>query len=96
MTAYITVQLVLKDADVFADYRSQASAALAKHGGKILAGGPGSEVLEDTGAGPATAVMAAFPDAEAARAWINDPDLADVHALRKRGAQTMITLLGDL
>jgi uncharacterized protein (DUF1330 family) len=93
MPHYVVVQLILKDAEVFAAYRAKGGAALAKHGGQPIAGGPEIEVLEDTGAGPSTCLIVAFPDAEAARAWINDPELAEVHAMRRDGAQTTILLL---
>ena len=96
MPAYATVQLVLKDKEAFAKYREHAGQALAKHGGKVIAGGPESEVLEDTGAGDCVMVLLAFPDADSARGWINDPELQHIHDMRKAGASTRATLLGDL
>jgi len=35
-----------------------------------------------------------FPDKSAAQAWINDPDLADLHDLRRSAGHTEILLLG--
>jgi uncharacterized protein (DUF1330 family) len=96
MPHYVSVQITVKDPEALETYRGKAMDALAKHGGAPFAGGPQAEVLEDTGAGPATALVIEFPDGDAARGWINDPDLADIHALRQKGAQTMITLLPPL
>ncbi len=93
MPSYAVIQLIETDTEALAEYRAVAGAALKKHGGAPLAGGPGSEVLEDFGAGSTANVIVTFPDAEAARAWINDVDLADVHAMRRKGARTTITLL---
>lgn len=96
MPAYATVQLVLKDMEAFGKYREVAGQALAKHGGKVIAGGPESEVLEDTGAGECVMVLIEFSDAEGARGWINDPELQHVHDMRKAGASTRAMLLGNL
>ena len=67
MPAYATVQLVMKDMEAFAKYREKAGEALAMHGGKVIAGGPNSEVLEDTGAGECVMVLLEFADADGAR-----------------------------
>lgn len=96
MPSYAVVQLIETDADTLATYRQVAGTALEKHGGAPLAGGPGSDVLEDFGAGSTANVIITFPNADAARAWINDPELADIHALRRKGAKTTITLLPEM
>jgi uncharacterized protein (DUF1330 family) len=96
MTHYVAVQIVPKDMEVLNRYFAVGRAALEKHGGKVVAGGPDSKVLEDNGAGDPVKVLAQFPDAASAEAWINDPELADVHAMRREGAHTTITLLPPL
>lgn len=96
MPAYAIVQLTMTDETTFASYREVAGAALAKHGGKVVAGGPNSEVIEDNGLPPNGVALLAFPDAASAKAWIGDPELASVHELRRTGASTRITLLADL
>lgn len=93
MAHYVTVQLVPKEMEVLSRYFAVGKAAVEKHGGKVIAGGPDSKVLEDNGAGDPVKVLIRFPDAETAEAWINDPDLAEVHALRRAGANTTISLL---
>ena len=50
-------------------------------------------MLEENGGGTPASVLLTFPSGEAAQAWIDDPDLADVHNLRRTGANTTITLL---
>ena len=92
MPAYVTVQLKITDAAAFDQYREVAMPALAKHGAKPLSSGK-AEVLYDADVGQTPAVLLEFPNADAARAWINDPEIADVHALRNKGAAATITLL---
>ncbi len=91
MTAYVTVQLKMKDAEAFEEYRKVAMDALAKHRARPVSAG--AEVLHEANVGQHPTVLLEFPDADAARAWLNDPELADVHAKRNRAADTTITLL---
>lgn len=93
MTAYVVVQLEPKDEAKLQAYYKLGGAAVKKHGGTAVAGGPGKTVLEDNGGGIPAHVLLMFPDAEAAQGWINDPALAEVHAMRRSGAHTTITLL---
>lgn len=93
MTHYVAVQLAPKDNEILAQYLKLGGDAVKKHGGKAIAGGPDIKVLEENGAGPATKVLLAFPSAHAAQAWMDDPELAEVHALRRAGAMTTMTLL---
>ncbi|MBX2853886.1 MAG: DUF1330 domain-containing protein [Rhodobacteraceae bacterium] len=92
MPAYVTVQLKITDQAAFDEYRAVAMPALAKHGAKPLSSGQ-AEVLFDADVGQTPAVLLEFPSADAARAWIDDPELVDVHALRNKGAAASITLL---
>jgi len=96
MSHYAVVQLVPTNADALAEYRKDALSAVHKHGGSAFAGGPESIVLEDGGAGATTVLIVRFPDAKAGQAWIDDPDLAALHALRNKGAKSTIVLLPEL
>lgn len=96
MPHYVVVQLAPKDETALSEYFKHGGAAVKKHGGTPIAGGAANTVLEDNGGGIPAKVLLEFPDADAARAWINDPELADVHALRRKGAHTTITLLAPM
>ena len=87
------VHLRITDREALAAYREKAVAALARHGGSVVQAGPAS-VLEGTLPAPDAGAVLHFPSAEAARAWIIDPTLAEVHALRNKGAQSTVFLLG--
>ncbi|MCV2880826.1 DUF1330 domain-containing protein [Actibacterium sp. XHP0104] len=95
MPHFVVVNLAPTDPDTLAAYFKVGGAAVKKHGGKALAGGS-REILESNGGGAQAHVILSFPDAQAARDWINDPELADTHALRRAGAQTTITLLDPM
>ncbi len=93
MTHYVTVQVDVTDPEAMARYRELGYAPVLKHGGKMIAGGPGSEVLEDTGAGTPASVLLAFPDAGAVRDWMDDPEASEVHTLRRKAARSVVSLL---
>lgn len=82
-----------KDAEVFGKYQDVAGAALAKHGGKVLSKTPKPARLEGTLPAPAAMVLLEFPDATAAHAWHDDPELVNIHALRTGGADVSIFVL---
>lgn len=93
MTAYAFVNLAITNPDSFAAYRERAGEALKKHGGAPLEVSKEAEVIEGTEKAPSVAVILTFPDRAAAKAWINDPELKEVHALREGSGSSTITLL---
>lgn len=93
MTTHAVVTITLKDAEAMGAYREKASAALALHGGAVLQASNDLACLEGSGEMPDAVAVLAFPDRVAAQAWINDPTLAPVHALRNKAADTLIILL---
>ncbi len=93
MTAYAFVNLTITNTDSFAAYREKAGGALKKHGGAPLEVSKAPEVIEGSAAAPSVAVIVTFPDREAAKAWINDPELAEVHALREGSGTSNIILM---
>jgi len=96
MTHYVVVQLAPKDDATLQQYFKVGGAAVKKHGGYPIAGGAGKKVIEDNGGGVPAHVLLAFPDAESVDAWMGDPDLAEVHALRRAGAVTTMTMLAPM
>lgn len=77
-----------------AAYREKAGAALAKHGGKVETATPAASALDGSPSIPDVAALLSFPDAESAKAWINDAEFADLHDLRRSAGETEILLLG--
>lgn len=91
---YAYVKLTVTNPKALAEYRDVAGAALAKHGGKVESGAMEFTVLDGAPDMPNAAAVLSFPNKEAAIAWSNDPELADVHALRRSAGGSDILLLG--
>ena len=91
---YAYGELTITNPDAFAEYAKVAGQALAKHGGKPVAATTEPAVLDGTPALPTRAIILSFPDRAAALAWINDPELADAHALRRSAGSSDFVLLG--
>jgi uncharacterized protein (DUF1330 family) len=90
---YAVVSLTVTDKESLAAYGAQAGAALAKHGGKIASASAAPERIEGEATLPNRVVILEFPDKDAAHAWINDPELQEVHALRNASGTCNIVLL---
>ena len=91
---YALFKADIKRPDAMAAYREQAGAALAKHGGKVEHATPSATALDGSPSLPDIAALLSFPDKTAAQTWINDPDLAALHDLRRSAGHTEILLLG--
>ncbi|MEP1962346.1 DUF1330 domain-containing protein [Tateyamaria sp.] len=91
---YAYVKLTVTNPESLAKYRDVAGAALAKHGGKVESAAREFTVLEGAPDVPNMAALLSFPDKDAAIAWSEDPELADVHALRRGAGASDILLLG--
>ncbi|MEP0408679.1 MAG: DUF1330 domain-containing protein [Roseibium sp.] len=85
--------LTVTDPDTLGEYRQIAGEALAKHGGKVVAGDPAPTVLEAAFEAPTLAALLSFPSVEAATAWREDPTLEPIHALRNKGGKSTIVVL---
>ncbi|MEP2642382.1 DUF1330 domain-containing protein [Roseobacter sp.] len=91
---YAYVKLTVTNPQSLAEYREVAGPALAKHGGKVESSARDCTVLDGAPELPDVAVLLSFPDKNAALAWSNDPELAEVHAKRRNAGSSDIHLLG--
>jgi uncharacterized protein (DUF1330 family) len=91
---YAYAKLTVTNPEALAHYREVAGPALAKHGGKAEIASKSLTVLDGSPDTPDLAALLSFPDKAAAIAWANDPDLEDVHALRRSVGGSNILLLG--
>ncbi len=88
------VQLTITNPDRFTAYREKAGEALARHNAQVVQSSrdltaiDGDPQLSDVG------VILAFQDKDSAMSWINDPELASTHQLRRDSGTCNITLLG--
>lgn len=92
MTHYALVTMVVKDSEKLNQYLAVGGPAVAKHSGKPVAGGPNAMPLQEPH-GPTRGVVLAFPSSDNVTEWLDDPELADVHALRNAAADVTILSL---
>ncbi|WP_299148677.1 DUF1330 domain-containing protein [uncultured Tateyamaria sp.] len=93
MTTHAVAMFRVTNAESLTAYREKAADALARHGGQVVQASPDLKVLEGNPVVPDAIAVVSFPDRAAAEAWISDPDLADVHALRRGAGNSEIILL---
>jgi uncharacterized protein (DUF1330 family) len=93
MPAYLIALLRAADLDAQAlhDYRTANTPLIERHGGSFVVRGGRIQSLE--GAAPDRVVVIEFPDADAARAWYEDPDYQAIIALRQSAAETDILIV---
>jgi uncharacterized protein (DUF1330 family) len=85
MTAYVLVDVDVTDAEQYDRYRPLAAASVEQYGGRYLARGGASEVLEGDRV-PNRLVVLEFPDTEAARRWYHSPEYTEAKATRDGAA----------
>lgn len=91
---YAYVHMTLSNKDALAAYREKAAQALAKHDGQVVGASPTPTLLEGAFDQPDLAAILSFPDRDGAIAWIEDPALQEVHALRRASGASAILLVG--
>ncbi|PSL18329.1 DUF1330 domain-containing protein [Shimia abyssi] len=91
---YAYAKLTVSNPDSLAQYRDKAGAALQRHGGQVVQASAEATALDGAPDLPDVAAILSFPDRDSALAWINDPAIADVHALRRGAGASDIVLLG--
>ena len=92
MPAYVVVEVEVKDGKTYERYKLLAPPAIAAYGGRYLARGGATEVLEGSW-NPPRLVILEFPTAERARAWWNSPEYAEAKALRQACTNTDMVVL---
>lgn len=90
---YAVVNFTVTDSEMLTAYAAKAGPALAKWGGKPAAMSTEPTRLEGDSALPGRVVLLSFPDRNSALGWINDPELAEVHGLRRAAGKSDIVLI---
>jgi uncharacterized protein (DUF1330 family) len=92
MTAYIIVDIEVTDPVGYEDYKRLASPTLAIYGGKYIARGGNTEVLEGEWI-PNRLVILEFENSERAKAWLNSPEYSEARALRHKYAKSNMVVV---
>ena len=82
MAAYVIANIDVKDPVRYQDYIKMSPVSIAKFGGRFVARGGKTEVLEGAWV-PKRLVLLEFPSAERAREWWASDEYAPAKALRQ-------------
>ncbi|MER9235725.1 DUF1330 domain-containing protein [Mesorhizobium sp. M0622] len=92
MAAYLIADVAITDAAVFEEYRREVPATEARYGGRYIARGGPTKVLEGDWE-PHRLVIVEFPDMASLMAWYDSPEYGRLKAIRERSAKTRIIAL---
>ena len=95
MPAFLVVDIEVTDQKRFEEYKRAVPASLSAYGGKYLARGGTTEVLEGDWK-PRRLVIIEFPSVQRAKEWWTSPDYSKAKALRLGAAQARIVLAEGL
>ena len=92
MTAYLIVDVEVRDHDAYEEYRGQVPASLLPYEGRFIVRGGATETLEGDWR-PGRIIVIEFPTAERAKAWWRSTEYQDAKAMRQRAASTRMILV---
>ena len=92
MAAYLIADVDIFDAAAFEEYRLKVPETERPYGGKYLARGGTTKVLEGDWE-PHRLVIVEFPDMASLTAWYDSPEYARLKAIRFASARTRIIAL---
>ena len=95
MSAYIVVNVTVKDPKRYEDYKLLAPASIAQYGGKYLARGGTSETLEGSFK-PNRMVILEFPNVEKAKAWWASAEYAKAKSIRRSCSEADMVVVEGL
>ncbi len=81
MSAYLIVNVEVKDPAVYEEYKTKVPSLIRKHGGEYLVRGGKFAILEGNWK-PTRLVLLRFPDMASAEAFFLDPEYQPLKALR--------------
>jgi uncharacterized protein (DUF1330 family) len=90
--AFVIANVTIEDPVRYEQYKQMVPATLTPFGGRFVARGGHTEVLEGTWQ-PGRLVILEFPSVERARAWWNSPDYAAARDLRQATSTGTLVIL---
>jgi uncharacterized protein (DUF1330 family) len=82
MSAYVVVNVDVRDPVRYQEYRKMVPATLAAYGGRFLVRGPELHEMEGQWPRPRL-VIVQFPDVDSAKRWWASPEYAEAKKLRQ-------------
>lgn len=95
MSAYVIVQVDVKDPVRYEDYKKLVPPSLEPFGGRFIVRGGKTETLEGTWA-PKRFVIVEFPSVEQAKAWWDSPEYRAARDLRWATAESQLIVAEGL
>lgn len=95
MAVYLIADIEVLDPALFEEYRQKVPATIAAHGGRYLARGGTTEVLEGSWS-PRRCVVLEFPDMDRFRAWWSSPEYLPLRDLRQRATRSNLIVTQGL
>ena len=92
MPAYVIANVTVKDPVRYEDYRRLVSPTLEKFGGRFIARGGKTEILEGDWR-PQRLVILEFPSMDQARAWWNSPEYREAKLIRQATSEGTLLIL---
>ncbi|MCH8235487.1 MAG: DUF1330 domain-containing protein [Chloroflexi bacterium] len=92
MPAYMIVQIEVTDPEGFAEYREKVGPQIAKHGGRYIVRGAEVENLEGEW-DPGRLVIFEFPTVDDIHRFYDAEEYQPLIALRKRTANTILSIV---
>ena len=95
MAVYLIASVDVQDSEGYEEYRRRVPSTIAEHGGRYLARGGATEVLEGAWP-PGRCVIVEFPDLGSFTAWWSSPEYAELRAIRERTANSQVVVTQGL
>jgi len=91
MAAYVIANVEVIDSTGYEEYRQKVPATIAAYGGRYIARGGATEVLEGTWS-PGRCVLLEFPSMAQLKAWWASPEYLPLRAIRERTAKSVLVV----
>ena len=95
MSAYIIAEIDVHNPEAYEDYKKLVPASIEKYGGRYLARGGKTEVLEGNW-NPKRIVILEFESVERAREWLDCPEYCEAKKIRHRAAISNLIVVEGL
>lgn len=92
MAAYVIADVEILDRAGFQEYQKHVPATIAAYGGRYVARGGATEVLEGAWS-PSRCVILEFPSMAQCKDWWSSPEYVPLRALRERTARSNIVII---
>ena len=92
MTVYVVVDNDVHDTVAYKEYLALVTPTVPAYGGRYLVRA-GKIHLADSDWQPGRLVIMAFDTAEQALAWVNSPELAPIHAMRRANSTSKMIVI---